>query len=332
MKRNQTIPTLATLEKVELREQWPDEAQNFTPWLAEEDNLEILAKTIGLELELVNTEVSVGKYNLDILAKDINSGSSVIIENQLEKTDHDHLGKLITYASGLDAKIIIWISKSFNEEHRQAIDWLNEVSNENISFFALEIELWKIKNSPHAPKFNIVCHPNDWTKSLRSDSNNKELTETKILQREYWQNFKDYCESNDLVNFATQKASPQHWYLISIGRSGFQISLTANSQKNKLGCELYVSVPWSSYAVRQLMQEKELIEKEVGSKLVWKPSPKQVGHSRIIAYTDFNFKDQSTWNEQFKWLATNAVKFSKVFSKRIKALDPDVLRTFDEAS
>ena len=148
---------LGILNRVDLKEFWKDEAREFTPWLSREENLSLLADTLGLELELVDTEVSVGNFNADIVAKDVLGDRNVIIENQLEKTNHDHLGKIITYASGLDAQVIVWICNKVTEEHRKAVDWLNEITNDKIAFFALEIELWAIDASMPAPKFNGVC-------------------------------------------------------------------------------------------------------------------------------------------------------------------------------
>lgn len=136
---------LGKLEKVkDLRSVWQNEASNFTKWLAEEENLNTLGDEIGIEIELISTEAKTGSFSADILAVEANTDNKIIIENQLEQTDHDHLGKIITYASGHDAKTIIWIVKEAREEHRQAIDWLNEHTDEEINIFLCKIELWKI--------------------------------------------------------------------------------------------------------------------------------------------------------------------------------------------
>ena len=137
---------LGELKLLNVRFKWTNEATEFTPWLAEEDNLSRLGLALGLELELENTEVSVGPYSADILAKDIGNGKYVIIENQLEKTDHDHLGKAITYASFLDATAIVWIASDFTDEHKKALDWLNDHTSEELSFYGVKLELWQIEN------------------------------------------------------------------------------------------------------------------------------------------------------------------------------------------
>ena len=174
---------LGRLEKVELRDFFKDEAKDFTPWLAEENNLELLGETLGLDIELEDTEVRIGKFSADIVGLDMSSNKTIIIENQLEKTNHDHLGKIITYGAGKDAGIVIWICKKIQQEHRKGLDYLNDISTEDYSFFGIEMELWKIGESEPAPKFNIVVSPNEWSKSVKSaTSTSRTLTDTKILQ------------------------------------------------------------------------------------------------------------------------------------------------------
>jgi hypothetical protein len=157
---------IGRLTRVELREIWIREATDFTLWLAREENLAVLAETLGIDLELEAQEKAVGPFRADILCKDIDSNAWVLIENQLECTDHSHLGQLLTYASGLQAVTIIWIAARFTEEHRATLDWLNKITDESFRFFGLEVELWRIGDSPAAPKFNIVSKPNDWSRSV----------------------------------------------------------------------------------------------------------------------------------------------------------------------
>jgi hypothetical protein len=158
--------TLGRLTRVDLREIWTSEASDFTPWLAREENLAVLAETLGLDLELEAREKAVGPFRADVLCKDIGSGVWVLVENQLERTDHSHLGQLLTYASGLEAVTIVWVAARFTEEHRSTVDWLNKITDESFRFFGLEVELWRIGESPAAPKFNIVSKPNDWSRSV----------------------------------------------------------------------------------------------------------------------------------------------------------------------
>ena len=181
--------TLGRLTRVDLRDIWISEATDFTPWLARPENLAILAETLGIELELEAQEKAVGPFRADILCKDIGTHDWVLIENQLERTDHTHLGQLLTYASGLQAVTIVWVAANFTEEHRSTLDWLNKITDESFRFFGLEVELWRIGESPAAPNFNIISKPNDWSRSVARAArsiDDSELSETRVMQREYW--------------------------------------------------------------------------------------------------------------------------------------------------
>jgi hypothetical protein len=162
--QSETTPVLGRLSRVDVREVWAREAVGFTPWLAQEENLQILAETINMHLILEAREKHIGPFRADILARDVPTGHLVLIENQLERTDHGHLGQLITYAAGLKATAIVWVSTLFTDEHRAALDWLNEITNSNIAFFGLEMELWRIDDSAIAPKFNLVSRPNTFSR------------------------------------------------------------------------------------------------------------------------------------------------------------------------
>ena len=158
---------LGRLEKVDLREYWKREDTHFTPWLAQEENISLLGDTIDMELEVQGQEANVGPFRADVLCRNTADDTLVLIENQLERTDHTHLGQLITYAAGLDAVTLVWVVQRFTEEHRAALDWLNRITDDDFHFFGLEIELWQIGDSVAAPKFNLVAKPNDWSKSVR---------------------------------------------------------------------------------------------------------------------------------------------------------------------
>ena len=173
---------LSKLKKVDLREEWKHEAADFTSWLAEAENLQLLSEEIGIDISLIQTEASVGKFSVDILAEEDNTGRKVVIENQLETTNHDHLGKLITYASGFDAEIVIWIVKDVRDEHKQAIDWLNEHTDDKINIFAIRMELWQIGDSPCAPKFHVVSQPNDWAKAIKKSTSQSDLSDRRLMQ------------------------------------------------------------------------------------------------------------------------------------------------------
>ncbi len=265
----------------------------------------------------------IGKYRADIIARDVNSERTIIIENQLEKTNHDHLGKIITYASGLGADIVIWICNSVTDEHRNAIDWLNQISNEQIAFFALEIELWRINESPPAPKFNIVCSPNEWAKTVKEASSKRTLSETKLLQREFWGSLKDYMEENDTF-LKLRKPGPRHWYSFSIGKAGFEISLTTNTVSKKIGCKIYIRGENAKKAYQLLVKQKEEIEAEIQDNLDWQELL-DGQDSRIVLYSDGDIRERDSWQDCVVWFKKYAEKFHNAFSKRIQNL------SFEEA-
>jgi hypothetical protein len=317
---NGKIKSLGRLAPVELREYWEDEARDFTPWLANEDNLKLLSEAIGIELELVGRERPVGSFKVDILAKDTDSDKFVVIENQLEKTNHNHLGQLLTYASGYDAVAVIWVAKSICEEHRRALDWLNEMTHDGVSFFGLEMELWQIGESDPAPKFNLVSQPNDWARNVKpGSSGEREYTDTKLLQKEFWLGFIEHMKAQKTF-LSLRKANPRHWYTIAVGRSHFHLSLTLNSRLKRVGVELYIKPPESKPAFSQLLEDKDAIEKELGATLDWQELPHR-GASRIIQYHDGNFENKTSWNELFQWFQERAESFHKVFSQRVMSLD-----------
>jgi hypothetical protein len=221
------------------------------------------------------------------------------------------LGKVITYASGYDAKIIVWVVKDVREEHRNAIDWLNENTNEEIGFYLLRIELWQIENSLPAPKFELVSKPNDWAKAVKSSIDSAELTETKIKQLEFWDTFKSFAkQSNTKLRF--QKSYPQHWTNISIGSSDCHIALTINSREKQYACEIYISNNKELYA--KLFESKLNIENDLNLKLEWMELPEKKA-SRIKLSTNGDFDNEKDWNKTFEWMQQTAEEFQKVFPK-----------------
>ena len=305
---------LGKLKKIELREGWKHEANDFTKWLAQEENLRLLSDEIGFDIKLIQTEAQVGSFNVDILAEEENSGHKIIIENQLEMTNHDHLGKIITYASGYDARIIIWVVKDAREEHRNAVDWLNENTNEELGFYLLKIELWQIGDSPLAPKFEVISKPNDWAKAVKSSVDSAELTDTKIKQLQFWDSFKNYAKENN-TKLRFQKSYPQHWTNISIGNSDSHIALTINSRDNLFTCDIYITDNKELY--QQFFKSKDLIESELGEKLEWMELPNKKA-SRIRLTIPGNFGNEAEWDKYFEWMKNQAEKFLIVFPKYIE--------------
>lgn len=305
---------LGKLKRIELREAWKHEAANFTRWLAEEENLTLLGEEIGFEIKLLQTEAAVGSFNVDILAEEENTGRKIIIENQLEVTNHDHLGKIITYASGYDAQIVAWVVKDVREEHRQAIDWLNEHTDESIEFYLVQIELWQTENSPYAPKFEIICKPNDWTKAVRSSVDRNELTDTKIRQLEFWTQFKEFSKKMQ-TKFHFQKSYPQHWTDVSIGSSQAHLGLVILSQENAFCVDFYI--PDNKELFQKISRYKDDIEAELGEKAIWMDLPNRKA-SRVRVLRSGSFEDMTKWEDAFKWILSEAEKFHRVFPKYIR--------------
>ena len=306
---------LSRLTKVELREAWPHEAADFTTWLAEEENLQLLSDEIGIDISLVETEASVGRYFVDILAQEETSGRKIVIENQLEATNHEHLGKLITYASGFDAEIVVWIVKDVRDEHKQAVDWLNEHTDDKINIFAIEMELWKIGESPYAPKFQLISQPNDWAKAVRASSGQSSLSETKLMQREFWNQFKSFVSSRQ-TGLRLRKAHPQHWYDLSIGSSKAHLSLVVDTQGEQIRCELYI--PDCKELFSALYSEHASIEADlVAYELEWMELPGKKA-SRVKASLSIDVNNPDLWDTCYAWLLKAAEAFQAIFSARIR--------------
>ena len=304
---------LGKLEKVkDLRSVWKHEANDFTNWLSKEENLNTLSEEIGINIELISTEAKTGSFSTDILAVEANTDNKIIIENQLEATNHDHLGKIITYASGHDAKTIIWIVKEAREEHRQAIDWLNEHTDEEINIFLCRIELWKIGDSAIAPKFQIVSSPNNWTKTIKRSMNN-EMSSTKMLLYNYWTKLSEEIDKN-YPNFNSRKPRSSNFYDIALGSSLAHISLVINT-KSEVKCQIWIrdSKPLFDF----LYNSKDKIEEELGYELEWARLD-DYKSSFIAIINNSDIRDESNWDNLIKWQLNNASKFYDVFSDRVK--------------
>ena len=233
------MTNLGTLKKItDLRSIWPHEALNFTPWVAE--NVDLLADAVGLDITVDETESSVGDFNVDIYASETGTDRKIIIENQLEDTDHDHLGKLITYASGKGADVVIWVVKHAREEHKAAVEWLNNHTDDKIGFFLCEIKLFQIGDSQIAPAFTVVERPNDWTKEIRKTAS---ANSTQQQRLEYWQAFNDYAftDANFSRIFNKRKPTTDHWMDFSIGSSACHIAVSQIQKRKAVDVELYIN-------------------------------------------------------------------------------------------
>lgn len=313
-------PSLARLERVNLRAAWKHEAGEFTPWLAQDENLQLLAEALGLpELERVATEHPVGDFKVDILCTD--DTGEVIIENQLEKTNHTHLGQIITYAAGVGAKKVVWVAELFRPEHVAALEFLNQNTTGDLNFFAVEVELWRIADSPMAPSFNVVVKPNDWSKAGRESARAAATaTPTKQLQQQFWMALVEYIETHK-VPVRPQKPLPQHWLNSNpLGRSGFHVVSTVNAREHRIGAEVYISHEQSKELFQRLLAQREAIEGELGFPLDWQELPDRHACRIVVHRADSDLADETAWPAYCEWLADKLTRLSSAFRSRVKEL------------
>ena len=315
---------LARLKPVELREIWPDEAADFTPWLAEAESLDLLGETLNMKLELEGQEVPVGDGNFraDILCKNLEDGTHVLIENQLEVTDHNHLGQILMYAAGLDVHTVIWIAKEFRDEHRAALDHLNEMTDEKFQFFGIEIKVWEIKDLACAPQFEIVSKPNDWNRTVRRSAVSKDLSEGDLQRIKFWTGLRDYMiEKESQLQFPTPKR--YNFLAFGTGRGGFTFYGTIITRKKAIEVSLYVSGENATAHFHLLKEQQAEIEKELGESVEWAELPEHKGSTISLRKEGPDPGDERDWPNQHEWLASKLELFDKVFRPRIKELDAD---------
>lgn len=315
---------LSKIELIPLRDCWDSEASDFTPWLAEEENIALLADAIGLsELEVKAQEEPVGPFRADILCKDSSNDQYVLIENQLEKTDHTHLGQILTYAAGLDAVTIIWIAEKFTEEHRAAIDWLNRITDDDFNFFGIEIQLLKIgQTGAVAPRFNIIAKPNDWSRDVRNSTKNpsENFTDVQNAKLSFWTAFREYMVDNPSSQFRTHRPSRDHWMSIAIGRASFQINLTVNSRENKVAIQLWMSDDPDKKYFDALYANKDQAEASIGENLEWRRLDSKKTSSIDLYRLNSDFTNPKQYQEIFAWYKDYTERFIKYFKPIIKKL------------
>jgi hypothetical protein len=310
---------LSKLERVPLREAWKHEAGEFTPWLANAENLDAMAAAVGIsELELVATEHWVGDFKLDILCTD--GDQKVVIENQLAETDHRHLGQILAYAAGVGARKVIWVAESFRPEHAAALRFLNENTTDDLSFFGVQIELWRIGVSPLAPKFEVVVKPDDWARAGREQARAaSSASPTKQLQLKFWAALIDRL-GKTAPQIRPQKPRPQHWLNNSIGRSGFGLNITANTRDARLGVELWMPGEEAKARFAALLAQREPIELALGFALDWQQLPDAMACRIVTFYPNASIEDESRWDEYLGWLEQRLVVMDRVLRPIVKTL------------
>lgn len=258
------MANIGNLTEVNVRNLWKHEQYDFSFWLSKEENLEYLNDILGLTLSEVKTEVYVGPYRCDLVAKDETSEVVVVIENQLESTNHEHLGKNITYVAGLDAKVIVWIVTEAKEEHQAAIEWLNNNTDSGINFFLIELQAYRIGNSDPAPYFKVVEQPNDFVKRSKSKDTGKEFTKTDSKRFAFWEQFNQILVAREKP-FTPRKAN--HWFDIALGTSKACISIFPINKKRIVIIQTTINDDKELFD--HLHKRKTEIEQELGFELIW---------------------------------------------------------------
>lgn len=308
---------LGQLKRVDPRQVWSHEASHFTPWLAE--NLPLLGEALGLDLELKSAEAPVGDFSVDLLARDLNRDRFVVIENQLALTDHDHLGKLITYASGYDATTIIWIAPEIRDEHRQALDWLNQHSDTDTEFFGVVLELLQVDDSNPAVQFRPVAAPNNWQKRAR-ESAAVPLTQREEAYRQFFQDLIDLLREKHGFTGA-RLAQPRAWYSFSSGVSGISFG-ACFGQGGKCRVELYID-PGDEVENKRvfdaLLEARETLEARFGEALVWdRLDGKRT--CRVAVYRPGRVDQFDVHEELRTWFADRLIRMKSVFGPEIRRI------------
>lgn len=304
------------LKKIDLRELWAKEASDFTPWLAE--HLPALGDVLGMELELQSREAPVGDFSLDLLARDVGRDRLVIIENQLEPTDHDHLGKLLTYAAGYDASVIVWLAQEIREEHRQTIDWLNQHTDSNTEFFAVVIEVLQIDESRPAYNFKPVAFPNEWRKTNIGAGGGAGISERGEAYRRFFQELIDDLRVKHRFTGA-RMGQAQSWYSFASGYSGVTYGVSF-ARGGRVRAELYISTGESGENKRlfdALAKDRQTVETDFGEPLEWERLDDRSA-SRIAIYRTGSIDDDAQTLQEIKeWAINRLLKFKTAYGPRL---------------
>ena len=303
---------LGKLEEVDIRKVWPHEQYDFSKWLATEENIKELGDALNLSLTDVETEKFVGNYRCDILCKDEITGKMVLIENQLEPTNHDHLGKIITYASGLDAAVVVWIVASARDEHASAIEWLNKHTDDEISFFLMEVHAYKIGDSDPAPQFKIIEQPNDFVKIVKAVSKNSDMNESQKNRLEFWTQFNEVVDSQGKP-FNKRKATTDPWYNVAIGSSDASISIDLVNKEHKIRVSLWINDNKDIFDA--LFQRKDEIETALGFGLEWNRLDNKKSSYICTYIKGLDFKKQDNYPMLMEQIVDLVLKMRNVFPK-----------------
>jgi len=294
------VGELGTIEQLEPRTVWPDEARDFTPWLLE--NSKVLSELLGMDLELQNAEHAVGDFSLDLIGKDAATGSTVIVENQLEASDHTHLGQLLTYAAGTDPTVVVWVTRKFREEHRAALDWLNERTDETTQFFGVEIGVVRIGDSLPAPNFKLVAKPNNWGKTVKAATAARELSDRDRLRQEFWELALGEIKRRH-PDWTSSNPGPGTWFSTRSGSKNYSYQLTW--YRTGLASDIQFDGGASEDNLRRFLAIKEQridFEHALGKHVKWDEVEGRKSQKITLEspFTDLN--DRERWPQMVDWL------------------------------
>ena len=300
------------LEEVEVHQLWKHEQYDFSNWLAKTEGIELLNDALGLTLTDVRKEVYVGAYRCDLVANDETTGTKVIIENQLEVSNHDHLGKIITYASGLDAKVIVWIVTQAREEHRSAIEWLNNNTGNDLGFFLIELHAYRIGDSLPAPKFEIIEKPNGFIKY--SKESNIEINKSQSERLAFWTKFNETVIAKGKP-FNIRNATTNPWYDVAVGTSEACVSVNLVNKNSCVTVEIYIAD--NKELFDYLAERKDEIENALGFKMEWVRLDNKKASRIRYAIPGLNFDDHSNYDALMDKIIEKVIVLKKVFPEYI---------------
>lgn len=327
------IPTLGRLQIVDLREVWQSEPYNFTPWMAQAENLEFLAESLGLPgLELIKAEHAVDSFSADIVARIVDSDHHVLIENQLERTDHLHLGQLLTYAPRFDAKIIVWVARQFTEAHRAALDWLNSITDERYAFFGVEVQAVRIGTSIPAPQFNVVAKPNSWTRAVLSPGveSGESLSDQALSNIEYWEAFHKTAglSGAPLRKVDRPLKDTTYWVPVADHGNAYLSVYRSHARKASIGAFLGLYNAPLTFVSELLMEQREALEQAYGETLEWSRNREGVMSKVLLKVPVSDPGDRDDWPRQHLWMIDQLKRLNHVFvpvvTQALKDYDPEL--------
>jgi len=306
---------IGKLERVPLRQVWQNEARDFTSWLAE--NLEVLGETLGMNLSLVEREAPAGHFFADILAEDP-SGNLFIIENQLERTDHDHLGKLITYLSVLGAKGAIWVSSDPRPEHETAIHWLNQFLPADVAFYLLRVEAYRIGDSPPAPLLTVVAGGSPEVKQIGQEK--QELAGRHVLRLRFWEQLLQRAKERTSLH-AQISPSKENWIIAGAGISGLGFAYVIRLHDAQVGLYIDRSEAEENKAIfDQLLEKREQIEAEFGQALDWQRLEQRRVSRICLVLPNGGLRDRERWPAIQDAMVVAMVRLERALRPCIKQL------------